>query len=498
MEKLTYKNPILHMDFSDPDAIRVGEDFFMISSSFNQLPGIPVLHSKNLVEWKIVNYVYEKLPFEKFNNVCHGDGSWAPSIRYHNGTYYVTIPFPDEGIYVSETKDPFGEWSELRPLIQGSGYEDPCPIWTEDGRCYVVMGFIKNKIGFNSELGVCEVTPDLTKVIEDYKIVYDGHDGQPIIEGPKFHYINGYYYIMAPAGSVKTGWQTCLRSKNIYGPYEVKIVLIQNDSLTNGPHQGALIDLDDEGKNWAFIHFQDKRPYGRIVHLEPVTWANDWPFCGKTDCITAGSPVDEGEYPINVKTDFEIKMSNDFTTGKLLPVWQSPANKTKEFYSIDENGLRLNALKNDKPNELNLYPNLLSQMVAYKEFNIGLLVDVSNLEDGDSFSFTVTGKKYTYIEIKKEIDSYKCNFYKGEFKKNDILVSSYILTESTIKISGVFTNSNLYDLDYDLYVNNQKINCEKLKACAGTWIGTRLGICAYSNRDSKGYALVKYFNQEKI
>ncbi|MDE7300773.1 MAG: glycoside hydrolase 43 family protein, partial [Clostridia bacterium] len=252
---MQYENPVIFSDYSDPDVIRVGEDFYMVASSFNHVPGVPVLHSKNLVEWELINHVLPVIPFERFKKVFHGEGAWAPSLRYHDGKFYCLIPFPDEGIFVSETTDPYGEWSKLRPLLEGKGYEDPCPIWEND-KCYVVFAFAKSRIGFNSKLAVFETDGALTKAADDYKFIYDGHDNNPNIEGPKFYKRGKYFYILAPVGGVSTGWQVALRSEDIYGPYESKIILTQGDSCVNGPHQGALIDLDDGGKRWAFMHFQ--------------------------------------------------------------------------------------------------------------------------------------------------------------------------------------------------------------------------------------------------
>ncbi|MDE5855896.1 MAG: glycoside hydrolase 43 family protein, partial [Anaeroplasmataceae bacterium] len=270
---MDYTNPILFQDFSDPDVIRKGDNFYMIASSFNHTPGVPVLKSKNLVNWKMIGYVFHTLPMERFKDVYHGEGAWAPSLRFYKGIYYACIPFPDEGIYVSTCTDiEKGNWTKPWCLIEGKGFEDPCPIWL-DGKCYMVLAFAKSRAGFNSCLGLYEVTPDLKKKISDtYTIIYDGHHMNPTIEGPKFNTRNGWIYIMAPAGSVKTGWQVCLRSKNIYGPYEPKILLMQGDSNVNGPHQGALIELKND--EWAFIHFQDLKCYGRITHLQPVTWIN--------------------------------------------------------------------------------------------------------------------------------------------------------------------------------------------------------------------------------
>ena len=148
---------------------------------------VSVLHSKNLVNWEIINYVYDRFPLPKYDVVNPGHGAWAPAIRYHNDTFYVMIPTPDEGLFVSETKDPYGKWSEPRLLVSGAGLEDPCPIWVDD-KCYVVHGYVKSRCGFNSMLGLIECDTNLTKVITPSVVIYDGHNDNPTIEGPKFNY----------------------------------------------------------------------------------------------------------------------------------------------------------------------------------------------------------------------------------------------------------------------------------------------------------------------
>lgn len=253
---MKYTNPIIHQDYSDPDVIRVKDDFYMIASSFNQLPGLPILHSKNLVDWSLISYAIDKLD-SNFDEVKHGQGIWAPSIRYHNGLFYILYPDPDEGIFEIHSSSITGPYSKPNCLLKGKGYEDPCPIWVDD-KAYMVFSFVKSRIGFNSLLAVIELSPDLNHTVNDYKIVYDGHNDNPTIEGPKFYFKNDYFYILSPAGSVKSGWQIALRSKNIYGPYESKIILYQSDTLINGPHQGALIDLDDEEKNMLLFIFKIK------------------------------------------------------------------------------------------------------------------------------------------------------------------------------------------------------------------------------------------------
>lgn len=293
----TYRNPILYADYSDPDMIRVGEDFFMVASSFAMSPCLPVLHSKDLVNWKIVNHVFRTFPDSSYDLPRHGDGVWAPSIRYHDGYVWVFFGAPDEGIYMSKTKDPFGEWSPLHLVKKVKGWIDPCPFWDDDGKAYLVHAFARSRIGFKHILQVCEMKPDGTELLTEGTYIFDGTENHPTIEGPKIYKRDGYYYIFAPAGGVPTGWQSILRSKNIYGPYEDKIVLAQGNSPTNGPHQGAWVELEND-EHW-FIHFQDKGPYGRITHLQPMTWTDDgWPQMGINQTVDGvGEPVLQWKKP---------------------------------------------------------------------------------------------------------------------------------------------------------------------------------------------------------
>ena len=340
-----YRNPVLYADYSDPDAIRVGDDYFMISSSFCNAPALPVLHSKDLVNWKVVNYVLDKIPEFRYRNPIHGCGVWAPSIRYHEGTYYVCFPMPDEGIYMTTTKDPFGKWSEPVNIRPGAGWIDPCPFWDDDGKAYLVAGVAKSRIGYKSVLHMVEMQPDGMGLIGDEVKIFDGNENDQVtIEGPKMYKRNGWYYIFAPAGGVKTGWQTVLRSKNVFGPYEYKVVMRQGDSPVNGPHQGAWVDTQT-GEDW-FLHFQDVYAGGRIVHLQPMHWENDWPVIGiDKDGDGCGEPVMTYKKP-NVGKIYPIctpQESDEFDGYILSPQWQWHANINEKwaYYAGDKSYVRL-------------------------------------------------------------------------------------------------------------------------------------------------------------
>ena len=287
-----YKNPILYADYSDPDACRVGDDFYMTSSSFNCLPGLQILHSKDLVNWSIIGAAvpYALPPIETPERPEHGNRVWAPAIRHHNGEFYIFWGDPDQGAFMVKAKDPKGPWTEPVLVKPGKGIIDTCPFWDEDGKVYMVHAYAGSRAGLKSIISICELNADATQAMTQSRIIFDGHEAHQTCEGPKLYKRGEYYYIFHPAGGVPTGWQVVLRSKNIYGPYEWKKVLAQGNSPINGPHQGAWVDTPT-GEDW-FLHFQDVGAYGRLVHLQPMKWVNDWPVIGiDKDGDGCGDPV---------------------------------------------------------------------------------------------------------------------------------------------------------------------------------------------------------------
>ena len=352
---MNYKNPILLCDYSDPDVVRVGDDFFLTASSFNFVPALPVLHSRDLVHWELINYACTSIPLSGYEKVQNAKGVWAPSIRFHGGKFYIFVATPDEGIFFTSASDPYGEWSELQCVWSGRGFEDPCPLWETDEngkeRLFVVHAYVKSRIGFNSKLGLLELDPATFKVIGEDRFIFDGTKTQPTIEGPKFYKRNGFYYIFAPAGGVTNGWQTVLRSKRIDGGYEEKIVLAQGNSRINGPHQGGWVTTPS-GEDW-FIHFQDAGIFGRIVHLQPMRWIGDWCVMGNAVALddekalsVVGEPVEKWKvpkieaktirvYPRSSASEFQFSATpneRNFATTK-NSLWLTPSVCTKKIDS---------------------------------------------------------------------------------------------------------------------------------------------------------------------
>lgn len=501
-----YHNPILHLDYSDPDVVRVGDTYYMTASSFNYMPGLPILESKDLVNWKLINYAVKHLPYEVYNSPAHAKGIWAPSIRYHENKFWIFVGMPDEGIFMTNTEDIYGEWSPLTCVYEAKGFIDPCPLWDEDGKAYVIHAYAKSRIGFKSILGIFEMTWDGTKAISEDKFIYDGNATQPTIEGPKVYKRDGEYYIFAPAGGVKTGWQTVLKSKNIYGPYDEKIVMHQGNAKTNGPHQGGLVDTVN-GEEW-FVHFQDKGVYGRIVHLQPVTWKDGWPIIGiDKDGIGIGEPVDVYRKPDNLVLPIcEPPTSDNFDEEELGLQWQWLANEGEGFYSLKErkDSLCLYALNTSKADKAKLWEsaNVLTQKIPSPSFIATTAMDYSNLTIGDRAGMIMIGGQYSSLYVEKSEMGLKLNYMEssgdGESREES--------HEEITKLDGnkIYFNVEFFEEGYSMfsYRNSEseewsRVN-KRFTPTGAVWVGAKMGMYAVRDerKDEKGYAAFDYFYVE--
>ncbi len=407
----TYTNPVINADYSDPDVIAVGDDYYLTASSFQCIPGLPILHSKDLVNWEIVNYAVKELePKSDFDNPSHGNGIWAPCIRYHNGEYFIYWGDPDYGVMMVKTKDPRGEWSKPHCVIPGKGMIDTSPLWDEDGRCYLVNGWAASRAGFNAVLTVRELSADGTTAIGDPVIVYDGGNANRTTEGPKFYKRDGWYWIMAPAGGVETGWQLAMRSKSPYGPYECKTVMAQGKSKINGPHQGGWVHTE-MGEDW-FMNFQDKGVYGRVVHLNPVTWKDNWPVMGvDKDGDYCGEPVSRFRKP---KTRTKVTVQNpvesdEFNTPVLGKQWQWHANYDQRYGMPTANGVfRLYTHKLSQ-NFVNLWeaPNLLLQKTPADKFTATAKIRFASKAQNQYGGLIMMGRSYSTLVVKRVGDEFQ-------------------------------------------------------------------------------------------
>lgn len=510
LENGKYRNPILFADYSDPDVIRVDDTFYMTASSFNYIPGLPILTSKDLVNWKLVNYAIESIDYEKYDVPQHAKGVWAPAIRYHEGCFYIFYGMPDEGIFMVKTENPLGKWDTPVCVLEGKGLIDPCPFWDEDGKAYVIHGYAKSRIGFKSFLGIFEMNWEATVATTEDHILFDGLKTQHTIEGPKVYKRDGFYYILAPAGGVKTGWQTALRSKNIYGPYEEKIVLEQKDTIVNGPHQGGLVDTVD-GEEW-FLHFQDRGLYGRIVHLQPVTWVDGWPAMGTNIENGCGEPVLEWKKP-NVHASEDIcylEASDEFDDASLNLMWQWMGNPKESFYDLGkrQSYLRLNACNPSKKTIPLLWEcsNVLTQKLIAPEFEAECCLDASSLKDGEMAGFIFMGGEYAFMAVRKGPEEIEMLYGTSEendgMKLENIKVLAKTSDVSDIKFS-VTMNEKIEIHMYYQIGQDAKHEIEEAKSFVPsdhTWVGAKLGLFAVTDdiEGEHGYAEFDYIRVKPL
>jgi beta-xylosidase len=403
----TYKNPLLWGDWPDPDVIRVEDDFYFVSTSMHFVPGCPILHSKDLVNWEMTGYAVDRYTEDPRYNMQDGTmylhGSWAATIRYHNGLFYVGFctpngPGTEKGHFsICIAKSVEGPWK--RTIFPEYLY-DPGLLFDDDGKVYIVHG--------QTKLYVTELAADACSVKEKGKLIWN----QPIpkppessapdhsygMEGSHAYRINGYYYITCPAGGTE-GWQMCLRSRNIYGPYESRVIVQDESSYPpNGLHQGGMVQL--KNGSWWFIIMQDRGPIGRVPNLEPVIWKEGWPMLGKNGNgkgVEVYHKPDVGRtYPITVPAT-----SDKFNTPNLGLQWQWNHNPDNTKWSLTERKgyLRLHA---SFAKDLATARNTLTQRVQGPVSEGTVEIELAGLKNGNVAGMGIFQSPYAYIAVRKE------------------------------------------------------------------------------------------------
>ena len=515
----TYRNPIIHADYSDPDVCCVGDDFYMTASSFACAPGLPILHSKDLVNWQIVNYALPAVPpTEYYSEPRHGKGVWAPCIRHHAGEFYIYWGDPDHGIYMVKTNDPLGEWEAPVLVKAGKGMIDPTPLWDDDGKAYLVHAWAASRSKMNSILVACEMNAEGTAVIGKPVLIYDGNDGvNHTVEGPKLYKRDGWYYIFAPAGGVEQGWQLAMRSKSIYGPYEVRRVMEQGDTDINGPHQGGWVETP-QGESW-FVHFQDKAMYGRIIHLNPMVWHDGWPVIGEDkDGDGCGNPVRRHAKPkVNGKHPKTTPVESDeFNSRQLGLQWEWHANYQDTYgFTSDLGYMRLygHVLSEGFVNFWEV-PNLLLQKFPAEAFTATTKLKVSAKADGQQSGLIVMGWNYGYLAaVKKGEDFVLRQVTCKDAEQGGPEETEDVATLPATRIYGAGLRAN-YELDIYMRVEVSKGGICRFSystdgkrytrtditftAREGKWIGAKVGLFSTAPHDKqRGWVDADWFRITK-
>lgn len=479
-----YRNPILDADWSDPDAIRVGDDYYMTASTFSRVPGLPILHSRNLVDWRLIGHALPKLvPEAHYALPRHGSGVWAPAIRHHDGLFYIFYPDPDHGIYVVTAEDPAGPWSEPNLIYAGRGIIDPCPFWDEDGRAYLAHAWAKTRAGFWNRITMHEMAPDASRLIGPGRTLIEGEDipGFIVLEGPKLHRRDGWYWVFAPAGTVPVGWQSVFRSRNIWGPYEERTVLAQGSSPVNGPHQGAWVDAAD-GSDW-FLHFQDRGPYGRVVHLQPMSWDEDgWPRMGNnwdgSRGTGVGEPVLDHPMPHGEPTPEPANWRED-----LPPGWYWQANPAEGWVRDSGPGrFELAAVPDDTVN-LREIPHVLSQRLpgGPSEFTVRLEL-VGDTVDSRA-GIVMLGRSYGWIGLRRRPGGVLAveAATGGEARVEKVLSSTVVAPDAVVELRVRSDRSANATFAWRHGDEEWREIAPSFPIAPGFWTGADLGIFATSS-----------------
>ncbi|HTQ36492.1 MAG TPA: glycoside hydrolase 43 family protein [Steroidobacteraceae bacterium] len=410
-----YTNPVLYADYSDPDVIQVGGNFYMVASTFHFSPGIPVLQSPDLVHWKIMGHVLPRLPFAAEYDMIppftltdatlrpvgpglrYAGGVWAPAIRFHDGLFYVYWPTPDEGIFMSTARDPAGPWTPPVAVIGEPKLEDPCPFWDDDGSAWLVH----SRVGAGP-LILHRMSKDGRRVLDAGTVIAQDPVKLPVLEGPKLYKRRGWYYIFAPIGGVEGGEQAVGRARRIAGPYEWRIVLAQGGTQIHGPHQGGYVETP-AGEGW-FLHFNSTGAFGRIDYLEPVHWHDDWPLIGEpVNGETFGQPVAGAPLPVSVPTTRwpRLQDADEFTAPVLGAQWEWNHNPLDEAWSLTARPgwLRLRALP---AADLVTARNTLTQVLQGPSMTATARLDVAALSEAQRAGLAMFGTRPAWIGAVRE------------------------------------------------------------------------------------------------
>lgn len=462
---------VIYSDYSDPDVcLDQNGHYWMTSSSFQCTPGLPLLHSEDGAHWELVNHALPRLvPEAHYDSIQHGNGVWAPSIRLHKDTFYIYWGDPDYGIFMVQTKDPRGAWSDPVLVVPGKGLIDPCPIWNEDGSCYLVHAWAASRSGFNSVLSVIPLSADGSRAIGTSRIVYEGQlEGNHTVEGPKFYRFGDYYYILAPAGGVEKGWQLALRSKSIYGPYESKIVYNHD-----GIHQGGLAGD-------SFFAFQERTAYGRIVHRLDVEWKDGWP-------MMSYDPTKNKPRPLGGDKLYQWHANSKSVTGMATPT-----------------GMRIYGHKvGDDFVNLWSVPNLYMKKFDGETFTDHLRMRVTANGKTQETGFVVMGRDYCRLSLQLEDDHFVmrqviCRKADEGGKEESVVVGSvparYYNAGARDNYDCMITfriqcaKGGLCSLAYSLDGKKYKSLPQTFQAREGKWIGAKYGAYSISREKNRGWA----------
>jgi beta-xylosidase len=417
----TYVNPILPGDFQNTDVLRVGKHYYYISATKAMSPGMAVLESDDLIDWKFVGHVIPDITqFSPRFNYDRMDGNqrgvWAGTLAHHAGLFYVYFTTPDEGIFVSTAKNPAGPWSPLTCLMKAAGWDDPAPLWDDDGKAYLVTTnfALDPKNGKTYNIHLFQMTSDGLGILpETDRIIYQSRGS----EANKLYKFNGLYYHFLSEVTKEGRVPMIGRAKKIAGPYEIHQLMHVNTRLDRGPNQGSILRTAN-GK-WVFVtHHGTNEWEGRPASLLPVKWVDGWPVAGQIGPDGIGNMIwsDKDPIPIKPRTGVGSKTVQtivDFHRAVLSPTWEWYFQPKAGAWSLTERPghLRLHALRPLDSGDLLKTPDILTQRPFRVEHNVAVLkMDVDHMVDGQKAGLCFLGRTYGSIGVVRKAGNTSFSF----------------------------------------------------------------------------------------
>ncbi len=481
----TYSNPLISADFPDPDVIRVDDTYYMVTTTMFVFPGVTILKSHDLVNWEYCSNAVPRFDFSGCYNLdtCnrYGHGQWATSMKYHKGKFYLLFITLNEGGFTCTSEKAEGPW-KITHLPKG--FYDPGLFFDEDGKIYVAQGY--NKIS------ITQVDSNLVSLVPD-SLVYTG-DIRKGLEGTHVYKLNGYYYLYCTYGGLD-GMQVALRSKNIYGPYEQKLLIYDTTKGINfGIHQGALIQT--QTGEWWTILFVDSGPFGRFPSLQPVTWVDGWPMIGMNGkAVTAYKKPDVGKiYPVKY-----FATSDEFDENKLGMLWGWNHNPDSTKWSLTEKKGVLRLKTSGITNDFRMARNTLTQRpFAKRDQNIPTIattkIEADKMKDGDIAGIAVLQEPYAYIGIKQN------SGHKYIIMVNDgKLIDSVAIDASSFYLRTTASNASK-KASFQYSIDNKRFkplgNELTMHFSLKIFTGNKFCLFNYATKKSGGYVDVDWFRVE--
>ena len=495
----TYSNPVINADFPDPDVIRVGDTYYMVSTTMFVFPGVTILKSKDLVNWEYCSNAVPRFDYSNCYNLdtCHrySHGQWATSLKYHNNQFHILFITLDEGGFYATADKAEGPW-HLKKLPKG--YYDPGLFFDDDGKIYVTHGY--------SKIYLTEVDEHLAPISKD-SLIFEGTIRKGL-EGMHVYKINEYYYLYGTYGGLD-GFQAALRSKNIWGPYEQKIVI---RDTTHGPnygiHQGALIETQT-GEWWTML-FVDSGPFGRFPSLQPVTWVDGWPMVGVDGkAVTTYRKPNVGKrYPVKV-----LPTSDEFKSKELGMQWGWNHNPEPSKWSLSARKGHLRLTTVNITDGLRMARNTLTQrMFAYfsdSTYTVGTTkLEFSNMKEGDVAGLALFQDPYAYIAIKKEkgahyitmvnngeeVEKIKTDKSTIYLKAAPFFGSGAALLYGGDAVENTGTAKFYYSLDNEVFF--QLGNTFNMAFNLSVFTGNKFCLFNYATQETGGYVDFDWFRME--